>query len=100
MTESEEEIKSGIKAFMQAHGGSYSAWYVGVSKDPRDRLFNDHGVDEKGDWWIYSQAQSSTAARNVEAHFVDTLNTDGASGGGDKDADYVYAYKKAAHTTP
>ena len=100
MAKSEEEIKSDIEAYVLKGGGSYSAWYVGISKDARDRLFNGHGVHEKGDWWIYSQAQSSAAARNVEVYFVNTLNTDGAPGGGDKDADYVYAYKKAAHTTP
>jgi hypothetical protein len=63
-------------------------------------LFNGHGVHEKGDWWILRQAQSSASARNIEAYFVNTLGTDGGPGGGDKNAAYVYAYKKAAHTTP
>jgi len=100
MAKSEEEIKSDIKAQIEGGGSGYRAWYVGISKDARDRLFSGHGVREQGDWWIYRQAQSSAAARNVEAYFVNTLDTDGAPGGGDKDADYVYAYKKAAHTTP
>jgi len=100
MAKSEEEIKSDIKAYIQKSGSGYGAWYVGISKDARDRLFRGHGVHEKGDLWIWRQAQSSTVARNIEAYFVNTLDTDGAPGGGDKDADYVYAYKKAAHTTP
>jgi hypothetical protein len=107
MAKSEEEIESDIKAYIQRSGSGYRAWYVGISKDARDRLFRGHGVHEKGDWWIFQgdswifrRAQSSTAARNIEAYFVNTLDTNGAPGGGDKDADYVYAYKKAAHTTP
>jgi len=100
MAHSEDEIKRDIEAHIAKGGGGYRAWYVGVSKDPRDRLFNGHGVHEQGDWWIYRQAYSSAAARRVEAYFVQQRGTDGGSGGGDEDADYVYAYKKAAHTRP
>ncbi len=100
MAYSEQQIKSDIKEHIQKDGGGYRAWYVGISKDARDRLFNGHGVHENGDWWIYRQAESSNAARNVESYFVNTLNTDGGTGGGDEKADYVYAYKKNSHTAP
>lgn len=100
MAESKKQIVADIKAHISKRGGSYSAWYVGVSKDPRSRLFQDHGVREKGDCWIYKQAYSSSAAREVEAHFVDQLGTDGGTGGGDQEAECVYAYKKNTHTTP
>ncbi len=99
MAKSEEEIKSDIKQWIREHGGAYAAWYVGISKDPRHRLFDQHGVHEQNDWWIYRQAHSSTAARNVEAHFL-SLGADGGPGGGEQDADHVYAYKKSAHTNP
>jgi hypothetical protein len=100
MAYTEEQIKTDIKAYMVKHGGSHGDWYVGVSKDPRGRVFNEHGVLEKGNWWIYRQAYSSSTARNIEDYFVNTLGTDGGVGGGDKDADYVYAYKKSANTNP
>jgi hypothetical protein len=100
MAKSKQEIISDINAHIQKCGGSYRAWYVGVSKDARDRLFNGHRVRENGDSWIYRQATSSQAARDVEDYFVNTLGTDGGLGGGDYTADVVYAYKKAAHTKP
>jgi hypothetical protein len=100
MAKSKPEIISDIKAYMEKGGGNYRAWYVGVSNDGRDRLFNGHRVRENGDWWIYRQATSSQAARDVEDYFVNTLGTDGGLGGGDYTADKVYAYKKAAHTNP
>jgi hypothetical protein len=100
MPTTEEQIKTDIKAYMAKGGGSYSSWYVGVSKDPKERLFTGHGVYENGDLWIYRQAYTSNAARNVESYFINTLGTDGGAGGGDKDADWVYAYKKNAHTNP
>jgi len=94
---SEEQIKREIKAHIAKSGVGYNAWYTGISKNPRDRLFDDHGVRE---WYIYRQAFSSNAARNVEDYFVNTLGTDGDVGGGDENADCVYAYKKTTHTNP
>jgi hypothetical protein len=97
---SELQIKSDIKEYIQKGGGGYRAWYVGISKDARARLFNDHDVQENNGWRIYRQAENSTAAREVESYFVNTLGTDGGPGGGDQKADYVYAYKKTSHTNP
>lgn len=100
MASSEHQIKTDIKDHMAKLGGKYMDWYVGITADPRTRLFEEHGVDEESDAWIFSQANSSVAARRVEEYFVDTLGTDGGRGGGDQDTDYVYAYKKQAHTNP
>lgn len=100
MAKSKQEIIDEIKTHIRERGGGYSAWYVGISKDAKDRLFNGHSVKEKGDMWIYRTASSSQVARDVEDNFVNTLNTDGETGGGDNTSDMVYAYKKAAHTNP
>ena len=99
MARSEQEIISDITDHITKGGGGYRAWCAGISKDPRDRLFNGHGVHEKDDWWIYHPASSSTVARSIEAHFIN-LGTDGGTGGGDQGADCVYAYKKNVHTNP
>jgi hypothetical protein len=100
MAHSKQQITTDISAHMKKGGGSYSSWYVGISKDPRDRLFSQHKVQEDGDWWIYRQAISGATARDVEEYFINTLKTDGGPGGGDQTADYVYAYKKSSHTDP
>lgn len=101
MAYSKEQIIADITDYMSKNGvQSWDEVYVGVSKDARDRLFNGHGVHEKGDAWIYHQATSSAVARDVESHFVNTLGAAGGTGGGDDTADYVYAYKRAAHTDP
>lgn len=100
MANSKQEIINDIDAYIQKCGGAYRDWYVGISKDARDRLFNDHSVRENGDSWIHKTAMSAQAAREVEDHFVNTLGTDGGTGGGDYTANMVYAYKKAAHTNP
>lgn len=100
MAKTEAEVKDYIKDYMDKHGGNYPSWYVGISEDPRDRLFNQHRVDEKNDAWVFSPALSADVARRVERYFVEILHTDGGPGGGDVDAKAVYAYKKKAHTEP
>jgi hypothetical protein len=100
MAKGKQEIINDIKKHIQDGGGGYSAWYVGIASDARDRLFNNHGVSEKDDWWIYRQASSSQVAREIEVYFVNILGTDGGAGGGDETTDTVYAYKKSSHTNP
>lgn len=94
------QIVAEIMEYMHQCGGPPSTWYVGIAKEPTNRLFNDHGVLRQGDAWIFRQALSSEEARRAEAHLVSTLGTDGGSGGGDRASAYVYAYKKSNHSHP
>ena len=101
MNYSKEQIIVDIKDHIGKSGvRNWNEVCVGISKDAKDRLFNGHGIQEKGDWWIYRQAISSEVAREVEDYFINTLGADGGTGGGDETADYVYAYKKTSHTDP
>ncbi len=97
MASDKQTIISDIKAYAANSGGSYSKWYVGIATNPRERLFNDHAVKEKGDAWIYRQCASSDVARAIEKYFLEQ-GMQGGSGGGDDDSDSVYAYKIAGHT--
>lgn len=99
MVKDKQTITNEIKNHISEGGGAYSDWYVGISKNPRERLFQDHNVDEKKDAWIIRQAESESIAREIEDYFVNTLKTDGERGGGDN-PDSVYAYKKKSHTDP
>lgn len=83
---------------MTKYGGLYRDWYVGITSNPRQRLFNDHRVDE-GYGWIYAPADSNQIARFVEGYFLN-LGCDGGSGGGDNSSTTVYAYKKTSYTNP
>ncbi len=100
MTPEEERIISEIKNHISSRGGTYSEWYVGIAEEPRQRLFGEHNVKEKEDKWIFRQTSSNETARNIEKYFVNSLKTDGGTGGGDEKTKSVYAYKKASHTKP
>ncbi|MDE5842673.1 MAG: hypothetical protein K2H35_02920 [Muribaculaceae bacterium] len=76
----------------------YSEFYVGISKDARKRLFEQHHVDKDTSWWIYLTANSAETARRVEKHYLD-LGMRGNEGGGDNSAEMVYCYVVTPTTT-
>ncbi len=53
MANTEQQIINDFNAYMAKEGSDYRYWYVGISKDARDRHFNGHGVNENNGWWIY-----------------------------------------------
>ena len=99
MAKSEEQMEKEIRDHMGEPLSAYKYWYVGITEDARRRLFDEHNVDEKNDRYIWRTASSSDVARRIELYFVE-LGTDGGAGGGDEDAQVVYAYRKQSHTSP
>jgi hypothetical protein len=92
----EQSVMAEIVACMQKYGG-YSAWYVGIASDPRQRLFTDHSVSETRDAWIYRDLGDDTSSRRVEKAFLDA-GCQGGGGGGDWRTRFVYAYKVTSNT--
>jgi hypothetical protein len=70
----------------------YSSWYVGIAKDARERLFNDHNVSQTNGFWIYRECENDTISREIELYFLN-VGCKGGDGGGDYRSKYVYAYK-------
>ncbi len=91
------KVAAEIDAHIRQCGGNYREWYVGIASNPRNRLFNDHNVDEKNGAWIYRDAGSDTAARRIENYFL-TKGCKGGDGGGDASTKYVYAYRITSTT--
>jgi hypothetical protein len=92
-----QQAAQDIAAHIAQCGGNYRAWYAGVAKDPRQRLFNDHAVKEKGDAWIHRELGTDDAARSVEQHLLQQ-GCRGGPGGGGQGTRFVYAYRMAQHT--
>ena len=80
---SETDIKVAIERVV---GGKYSIWTIGVTDDPNRRRI-EHGNPGA---WIQWDADTETAARNVEKYFLDK-GMKGAPGGAGR-ADYVYIF--------
>ncbi|KAF3978804.1 MAG: hypothetical protein HFP77_00015 [Methylococcales symbiont of Iophon sp. n. MRB-2018] len=97
ISKSKQEIITVIDTHMQKFNYKNSDWYVGIASDPRDRLFNEHNVNENNGTWVYEQASSDSVAREIEKMYINTGH-DGGDGGGNYKSVYIYAYVKHAGT--
>lgn len=97
MASDKQTTISDIKSYVANNGGYYSEWYIGIAADPRQRLFDDHAVNEKGSAWIYRGCVNSAVAREAEDYFFG-LGMKGGPGGGDYSSKSVYAYRITSST--
>lgn len=93
-----QKIIQDFQNYMDNVGDRCPDWYVGITSDPKQRLFGDHGVDEQYGW-IHAPGDTNEIARSVEKYFL-ALGCDGDTGGGDNSSKVVYAYRKNSHTNP
>jgi hypothetical protein len=96
MPEEENQVANEIKNYIDNEGLSYNGWYVGITGNIQERLFEYHKVGQND--WIYKQCLDTDAARRIEDYFVNQLNTQGDVGGGEADAVFVYAYRITSAT--
>jgi hypothetical protein len=97
MAKSKSEILNDFQEFMGRHGANYREWYVGTSPDPKQNLFGTHKF-KAGDKGLFRHGLSELQAAEVAEFFINL----GAKGSASptRDAEFVYAYKRAAHTKP
>lgn len=77
---------------MGLNGRYYSEFYVGIAKDPNDRLINGHGVTSSVPNIYWTAPLQTEIVRAIEKYFVNK-GTRGGPGGGDTNTCYIYAYK-------
>lgn len=88
-----EEIIAKITEYFSFNAFSdYSDYYVGITNDVNRRLFSEHNVSEKKDYWVWCQAENKEIAKEVEEYFLD-LGMEGDTGGGTDETVVVYCYK-------
>jgi hypothetical protein len=96
-----QQIKFDILAYVKEFSRHWTDWYIGVTDDPQAALFGKHGLDRDQDIWLYKQAVSFAACRNVQKYYIETHNMDGElASSGTADTDCVYLYKKSERSTP
>ena len=92
MTYNYQQIVSGIDTAISKTGARYyNQFYVGITTNIGRRLFTEHNVDEKKDWWIWYKATTKQIAQDVEEHYLNK-GMQGDTGGGTDDSTYVYCY--------
>jgi hypothetical protein len=88
-----------ILEFIRMEGGHLATWCIGVSNEPKQRLFDEHQVHYQDDAWIYRTTASESEALNVQSYFLE-YGLDGRKGGRRADYRMVYAYRKGISTKP
>ncbi len=86
--ESEAQIRAAIER--RVGNVPYSLWNIGVTDDPTRRMREHANEGENTVHWIHWNADTETAARNVEKYFVAKGMRSAPDGGGN--ADYVYVF--------
>ena len=99
VVKSSEIIVMEMLEFIQREGGRPKTWLVGLTNDPRLRLFDEHQVHYQNDAWIYRTAASEREAQRVYAYFLEFGLNDG-SGVLQSGSRMVYAYRKSVNTKP
>lgn len=87
-----------IETYMKKFEGDYPDWYIGITKELDEQLFEIHKVDENGVWIAFG-ADTEEVAKKVEKYFLEK-KTDGNPIALEEDARIVYVYKKNSKTTP
>jgi hypothetical protein len=91
------EILDDIEHYVHRMGGTDDAWHVGVTMDVK-RSLTDHGVDGSVPH-ILAKANSPSQARNI-VRFLLYRGMKGDLENYDKEADFLYVYKKSGKTNP
>ncbi len=96
-----QQAKFELLAYIKEFDTTFSSWCVGLAANPKQALFDVHGVRDEQDPWLYKQLLRHSAALIVRNHFVEHLGAVGApdSEAADlEDIDCVFLYKIAQHT--
>jgi hypothetical protein len=99
MIKSSEIIVMEMLEFIQSEGGRPKTWCVGVTNDPRQRLFDEHQVHYQNDAWIYRTAASESEAQSVQAYFLE-FGLNEVGGDWRSGSRMIYAYRKSISTKP
>ncbi len=87
-----------IETYMSKFEGDYSDWFVGITKNLDEGLFQLHKVEETG-IWISFGADTEEVAKKVERYFLDK-KTDGNLKALEENTRIVFVYKKNSNTIP
>jgi len=94
-----QQIKFEIMCYVQACGGKFSEWNIGITNDPQKTLFAEKNLENARDYWMSKQAVSVKACMTIVTYFSEVQDMKSqvdkfAELGLDESCDCVYIYKK------
>ncbi|MCW5775867.1 MAG: hypothetical protein KIS87_05410 [Phycisphaeraceae bacterium] len=89
-----------IKGYIEANGGEFGRWFVGVAADPKDRLVCEHSINHQTGKAIVVGTPSVRDARAAEMALRRGHGCWGSKETPDEAATFVYAFRMSATTIP
>lgn len=93
MAKTRSEIIGDIEDYIGRNGGRYGEWHVGVTATPKETLFRQHKLREKGDAWIARLGRDEYEARDIAEYFLTTRKARGKMAPAAEGQMYIYAFK-------
>ena len=94
----EKEIVNNIETFI-SENGEPDSFYIGVTSNPKKRLFEDHKVNrDNSNGYIYFQCSHHISARSIKEHFIKNIKIKGNMNKREKSNNFIYVYKISPET--
>jgi hypothetical protein len=97
LTPEAAKIVEEVREYLELCEPDPAAWYVGISAEPKERLFGFHRVRESFDNWLFRTASAPLVAREVRLHLMG-LGMTSQRGSIEPGARTVYLYRRTSHT--
>lgn len=81
MVFSAQQIKFEFLSYIKEFGGRPQEWHVGCAIDAPSAMFEQEGVDQVRDIWLWKPALSPAAAQIVFRYLTDQLRVQSAKSG-------------------
>jgi hypothetical protein len=99
MAKDVETVKTEIEELIREKciGKFYSDYSIGITKNPKERVFSDHKVDRNKCHWIF-ESENKKDSCEIESYFIKKGMKGGVGGNIDDKCVYVYVYRITEHT--
>jgi hypothetical protein len=94
---SRSDIIGDMEDFIARNGGKFGDFFIGCTGAPKQMLFTQHKVQQKGDAWISRLAKDEMDAHDVVEYFRSTRGTKSRKKDVSDTDLYVYAFKIKSH---
>ena len=93
------QIIDSLDEFIRKNSYTYRDWYVGLTANVEEHLFNEHQLSPETDVWIFEAIPDAREGARIREYF---LNMGCVSGISDVtyQAQYIYLYRRSAKSNP
>jgi hypothetical protein len=94
---SRSDIIGDIEDFVDRNGGNFGEFFIGCTGAPKQMLFTQHKLKDKGDAWISRLAKDELDAHDVVEYFRSSRGAKVRKKDVSGNDLYVYAFKVKSH---